>query len=61
MNDFTVVVVDADEIVITVTPEQPNIVIEVQDVAIPFLTNIDGGTAFSLYGGIPPIDGGGAE
>lgn len=70
MNDFTVEVISDEEIEITVTASPasiidvddspPNTVVEVNDVAFPGSVNMDGGNAFSIFGGIPPIDGGGA-
>jgi len=70
VNDYTVEVIDDEELVITVTPvgnydvsvsaDPPNTIVEVQQVAYPHLTNIDGGTASSIYTTIPAIDGGGA-
>ena len=51
VNSFSVTATSLNEVA----------VVEVQPVALPVHTNIDGGVAQSIYGGISPIDGGGAN
>ena len=55
-----VIKVAEDGKTVVVTSEENVKVVESSKIAIPSNSNFDGGTAGSVFGGIPPIDGGNA-